>query len=134
MRFLLLALLPSIALAQDLRTQDEITVERILIDVTELVASLGGTTTGEHGDGRLRTPLLDRVWSGEELDRFAAIKRAFDPTNILNPGVKVPVAGQKAIDLVKYDPKLESLPAGARQALDIVERERAYARFRLDLL
>jgi len=109
-------------------------VERILIDVTELVASLGGTTTGEHGDGRLRTPLLDRVWSGEERDRFAAIKRAFDPTNILNPGVKVPAAGQKAIDLVKYDPKLESLPAGARQALDVVERERAYARFRLDLL
>jgi len=109
-------------------------VERILIDVTDLVASLGGTTTGEHGDGRLRTPLLDRVWSGEELDRFAAIKRAFDPGNILNPGVKVPSAGQKSIDLVKYDPRLESLPAGAQQALDVVERERAYARFRLDLL
>lgn len=109
-------------------------VERILIDVTDLVARLGGTTTGEHGDGRLRTPLLDRVWSGEELDRFAAIKCAFDPRNILNPGVKVPSAGQKAIDLVKYDPKLESLPAEARQALDVVERDRAYARFRLELL
>jgi FAD/FMN-containing dehydrogenase len=109
-------------------------VESILVEVTDLVASLGGTTTGEHGDGRLRTPLLDRVWSREEVDCFALVKRAFDPRNILNPGVKVPVAGQKAIDLVKYDPKLDSLPAGARRALDVVERERAYARFRLDLL
>lgn len=109
-------------------------VERILLEVTGLVASLGGTTTGEHGDGRLRTPLLDRVWSRGELECFALIKRAFDPKNILNPGVKVPTAGQKAIDLVKYDPELDALPAGARNALDVVERERAYARFRLDLL
>ena len=109
-------------------------VERILLEVTDLVAKLDGTTTGEHGDGRLRTPLLDRVWTREELDLFGLIKRAFDPKNILNPGVKVAAAGQRAIDLVKYDPKLDAPPALARQALDVVERERAYARFRLDLL
>jgi FAD/FMN-containing dehydrogenase len=109
-------------------------IERILLEVTGLVAGLGGTTTGEHGDGRLRTPLLDRTWSREELDRFALIKRAFDPTGILNPGVKVSEPGQRAIDLVKYDPELPVLPARARQALELVERERAYARFRLDLL
>ena len=33
-------------------------VERILDEVVALTASLGGTLTGEHGDGRLRTPLL----------------------------------------------------------------------------
>jgi FAD/FMN-containing dehydrogenase len=109
-------------------------VERILLDVTDLVVRLGGTLTGEHGDGRLRTPLLDRVWRREDLERFALIKNAFDPGNLLNPGVKVPLAGQKAVDLVKYDPGLASLPAAARAALDVVERERAYARFRLDLL
>jgi FAD/FMN-containing dehydrogenase len=109
-------------------------VERILMDVTALVARLGGTTTGEHGDGRLRTPLLDRIWSREELERFALVKRAFDPANIFNPGVKVPIAGQKAIDLVKYDPTLDALPPAAQKALEIVDRERAYARFRLDLL
>jgi len=109
-------------------------VERILIEGTNLVATLGGTSTGEHGDGRLRTPLLDRVWRRDELDRFGKIKRAFDPRNVLNPGVKIPKAGQKAIDLVKYDPNLDELPAGARRALEVVERERAYARLRLDLL
>ena len=35
-----------------------------------LAASLGGTLTGEHGDGRLRTPLLSRVWPAQALDAF----------------------------------------------------------------
>jgi FAD/FMN-containing dehydrogenase len=109
-------------------------VERILLEVTDLVARLDGTLTGEHGDGRLRTPLLDRVWTDEELKRFAVLKAAFDPSNRLNPGVKVPLPGQKAVDLVKYDPALPMLPAAARHALAVVERERAYARFRLELL
>jgi FAD/FMN-containing dehydrogenase len=109
-------------------------VERILREGTDLVARLGGTTTGEHGDGRLRTPLLDRVWSREEIELFALVKRAFDPKGLLNPGVKVPLAGQKALELVKYDPSLEGLPPRARNALDTLERDRAYARFRLDLL
>ena len=109
-------------------------VERILVETTDLVARLGGTISGEHGDGRLRTPLMDRVWSDEERRSFAAIKRAFDPDGILNPGVKVPLPNQRAIDVVKYDPSLDALPEDAARALAMVERERAYARFRLDLL
>ena len=109
-------------------------LERILLDVTALVAELGGTLSGEHGDGRLRTPLLDRVWPADALACFAAIKRAFDPRGLLNPGVKVPLEGQRAVDVVKYDPTLAAAPDAARRALDVVERERGYARFRLDLL
>src|SRR5207248_9388590 len=37
-------------------------VTRILNEVTDLVARLGGTITGVHGDGRLRTAVLERVW------------------------------------------------------------------------
>ena len=109
-------------------------VERILLETTELVSRLGGTTSGEHGDGRLRTPLLDRVWTPDALAQFAAVKRAFDPDGVLNPGVKVPLAGQRAVDVVKYDPSLAPAPPAAERALTIVERERGYARFRLDLL
>lgn len=109
-------------------------VEGILVDVTDLVAELGGTLTGEHGDGRLRTPLLDRIWQPEELHLFAAVKRAFDPANVLNPGVKVPLAGQRSVDVIKYDPEIAALPSAAAAALATVERERAYARHRLDLL
>jgi FAD/FMN-containing dehydrogenase len=109
---------------------------RILDEVTELVARLGGTPSGEHGDGRLRTPVLDRVWDPRARDEFRLIKRSFDPAGIFNPGVKVALDGTPApLDApVKYDPALPPLPAAARQALDHVERERAYAESRLAVL
>jgi FAD linked oxidases, C-terminal domain len=109
-------------------------VESILEEITSLVAQLRGTLAGEHGDGRLRSPLAARTWSGEAIELFAAVKGAFDPDGVFNPGVKVPLDGQLAIEDVKYDPSLAPLPADARDALDRVERERGYARFRLSLV
>jgi len=109
-------------------------VEGLLDEVTALVARLGGTITGEHGDGRLRAPLVPRVWNAGAVARFAAVKRAFDPEGILNPGAKVALEGQRAMTEVKYDPSLPPLPEPARAALARVERERAYARSRLALL
>jgi len=109
-------------------------VEQILDDVARLTASLGGTLAGEHGDGRLRAPLLDRVWSEGALDLFERVKRAFDPAGVLNPGAKVPLAGQRALDEIKYDPSLPPLPERARRALERVAGDRMYASFRLELL
>lgn len=109
-------------------------VARILDEVTGLAASLGGTLTGEHGDGRLRTPLMPRVWSDEARRRFAIVKRAFDPRGIFNPGVKVATGGEEALGAIKYDPELPPLVPRARAVLDRVEQERAYARSRLELL
>jgi hypothetical protein len=74
------------------------------------------------------------VWPRAALERFAAVKNAFDPESLLNPGAKVALPGERAVDRVKYDPALPSLPTAARAALNEVERGRAYARFRLDLL
>lgn len=109
---------------------------RIFDEVTELVARLGGTPSGEHGDGRLRTPVLDRLWDPRARAEFRLIKHSFDPAGIFNPGVKVPLDGAPtALDTpVKYDPTLPPLPAAARRALDRVERERAYSESRLAVL
>ena len=109
-------------------------VNDLLEEVTSLVASLSGTLAGEHGDGRLRAPLASRTWSHEAIALFADVKRAFDPEGVFNPGVKVPLARQAAIEEVKYDPSIEPLPTAARDALDAIERERGYARFRLSLV
>jgi FAD/FMN-containing dehydrogenase len=109
-------------------------VSRLLEDVVGLTIRLGGTLTGEHGDGRIRTPLLKRVWHKEAIRTFALVKNAFDPANIFNPGVKVPVKDQKALGEIKYDPALPPLPERARAALDDVVRSRAYDRFRLSLI
>lgn len=109
-------------------------VAGLLEDVVALTARLGGTLTGEHGDGRIRTPLLHRVWHKDALRAFSLVKKAFDPNNIFNPGVKIPLPGQSAIGDIKYDPALSPLPAAARSALDNLVAERAYNRFRLSLI
>ena len=114
-------------------------VDALLDEVSALTGALGGTLAGEHGDGRLRTPFGARTWGAEARALFAAVKAACDPSGVLNPGVKVPVAGegpQAAMQLgaIKYDPTLAVLPPRAARALAHVGAARAYARFRLALL
>jgi FAD/FMN-containing dehydrogenase len=110
------------------------TIEGLLDDVVALTSRLGGTLSGEHGDGRLRAPLLPEVRRAEEIDLFGLVKSCFDPDGVLNPGVKVPLRGQCAITDVKYDPALAALPKPARLALEFVSAERAYATPRLSLI
>ena len=109
-------------------------VAGLLEDVVALTARLGGTLTGEHGDGRLRTPLLKRVWHKDAVRVFGLVKKAFDPANIFNPGVKVPLPKQQPLEDIKYDPALPALPAEARAALDSIVKARAYDQFRLSLI
>ena len=57
--------------------------------VYELVMQEGGTTTGEHNDGIIRTPYLPMLFGTEMAILFQKTKNIFDPQNILNPGKKV---------------------------------------------
>lgn len=54
-----------------------------------VVASFGGSLSGEHGDGRARSELLPTIFTPEILEAFADFKRAFDPDGRFNPGVIV---------------------------------------------
>ncbi|HUX80854.1 MAG TPA: FAD-binding oxidoreductase [Candidatus Paceibacterota bacterium] len=58
-------------------------------EVYKLVISVGGTTTGEHNDGIIRTPYLPMLFGPEMITLFEKTKKTFDPLNILNPGKKV---------------------------------------------
>ena len=58
-------------------------------DAADLVAGFGGSLSGEHGDGRARSELLPKMYSPDALKLFGSIKKAFDPSNLLNPGVLV---------------------------------------------
>ncbi len=57
--------------------------------IYELVIKEGGTTTGEHNDGIIRTPYLPMLFGSEMIALFERTKKIFDPLNILNPGKKV---------------------------------------------
>lgn len=60
---------------------------RFLVEAARLCAAHGGSVSGEHGDGRARSEMLRYMYSPELLDLFAQVKAAFDPHNLLNPGV-----------------------------------------------
>ncbi|MEU4479024.1 FAD-linked oxidase C-terminal domain-containing protein [Micromonospora sp. NPDC023966] len=55
----------------------------------DLVASYGGSLSGEHGDGRARSELLTRMYTPEVIGLFGQVKALFDPENALNPGIVV---------------------------------------------
>ena len=61
-------------------------VDTIASEVYDLAISLGGTFSGEHGDGFVRTPFLERLYGSEVYDLFRTVKNTFDPHNMLNPG------------------------------------------------
>ena len=58
--------------------------------VFDLVLSLGGSLSGEHGIGWVKREFVGRELDSTSLRLMAAIKRQFDPDNILNPGVGLP--------------------------------------------
>ena len=60
-----------------------------LEDAAALVASHGGTLSGEHGDGRARSELLPAMYSPAALALFGQVKAVLDPDDVLNPGVLV---------------------------------------------
>jgi FAD/FMN-containing dehydrogenase/Fe-S oxidoreductase len=60
--------------------------EGIAAEVADLVLKYGGALSGEHGDGLVRSPFQEKMFGPVLYDDFRAIKRTFDPLNILNPG------------------------------------------------
>jgi FAD/FMN-containing dehydrogenase/Fe-S oxidoreductase len=66
-------------------------------DVYELAAAMGGSPTGEHGDGRLRTAFL-HLFYGEVTSLFREVKEIFDPKGIMNPGDKIAGDDDYALD------------------------------------
>lgn len=57
--------------------------------VYRLVMEHGGTTTGEHNDGIIRTPYLAQLFGEDVNALFKKTKHIFDPQGIFNPGKKV---------------------------------------------
>src|SRR5215472_1357849 len=64
--------------------------------ILELCVAVGGTITGEHGVGREKINQMCAQFSPDEIAAFAAIKAAFDPSGLLNPGKAVPTLARCA--------------------------------------
>ncbi len=75
-------------------------LEGLMASVTDLVRDWGGDHSGEHGEGLARTEWNERLFGTELYQELRAIKAAFDPANLLNPG-KV-VEGPRTIDNMRF--------------------------------
>lgn len=84
-------------------------VFRIIDDYYNLVIDLGGSTSGEHGDGRLRAPYLPKLYGQQVYELFRKIKAIFDPYNTLNPGVKIDVSIEDIKPLLRDEYSLNHL-------------------------
>ncbi|HKJ71678.1 MAG TPA: FAD-linked oxidase C-terminal domain-containing protein [Gammaproteobacteria bacterium] len=60
------------------------------LEILQLCVDKGGTITGEHGVGVEKLDAMCGQFAGPELARFHAVKAAFDPEGLLNPGKAVP--------------------------------------------
>lgn len=58
----------------------------IAVEVADLARACGGIMSGEHGDGRVRGPLLERFFGPALMRAFREVKALFDPRGLLNPG------------------------------------------------
>lgn len=58
--------------------------------ILELCVAVGGSITGEHGVGREKINQMCAQFNADELTLFHAVKHAFDPLGLLNPGKNIP--------------------------------------------
>lgn len=82
---------------------------RLMDEYYQMVVSLGGSISAEHGDGRLRGPFLQAQYGPEVYALFQKVKQIFDPYNILNPGVKVNVTADDIKPLLRKNYSLGHL-------------------------
>lgn len=109
-------------------------LDKCLRDASALQLALGGTVSGEHGDGRLRAPFLERLFGGTYMDACRRVKQAWDPRGILNPGVKLVAGGWSLVaDQLKVGAGAPLLPPGIPELLRDIERDARWDEDRLAL-
>lgn len=82
---------------------------RVVDEYYNLVIALGGSTSAQNNDGRLRGPYLEKLYGPEVYQLFEKIKSVFDPYNILNPGVKTAVSIEDVKPMLRNSYSLDNL-------------------------
>ncbi len=81
-------------------------VRGMAAEIFDLVLEFEGAISSEHGDGRARSPFLERVFGPLLMQAFREFKGAFDPKNLMNPGNIV--ASPAVTDHLRYGPEYKT--------------------------
>lgn len=99
--------------ALDLRDGDDVErLRAIAVDAFALAGELGGSHSGEHGDGWIRSEFLEPMLGARLVSAFGEIKRRFDPDDRLNPGkiVDPPRMNEPSLLRARYGLETRKLP------------------------
>ncbi len=91
------------------KTSERQKVFKIIDEYYRMVISLGGSTSGEHSDGRLRAPYLKELYGDAMYEILQKTKHIFDPYGTLNPGVKIDVKLKDIVPLLRTEYSMEHL-------------------------
>ena len=105
----------------------------LFADAADLLVRLGGTPSGEHGDGRLRAGLVERFYGAEVVALFRDLKRTYDPLGIFNPGVILPATDWEPLADLKVGPDAAPIPDDIAARLREIERTAGWSVPKLDL-
>lgn len=81
-------------LADSQNKQEMMRVEKAVVEIFEAALALGGTLSGEHGIGNMKSSFMEMELGAEELDMMKRIRDVWDPHNIMNPGKIFPEVNQ----------------------------------------
>lgn len=95
---------------------DRTIMQAIAVETADLAKELGGVMSGEHGDGRVRGPLLERFYGHEIMRAFRDVKTIFDPRNLLNPGN---IVEPRAIESISQKLRVEPAPGRVPHAPEV---------------
>ncbi len=99
-------------------------MQRLASDVAALVSRYDGALSGEHGDGRVRSPFLEQYFGPRICEAFRAIKRLFDPQGLMNPGnITAPTA---MVDHLRVKPHEDMVTVPFERTYFNYEREHGF--------
>lgn len=82
---------------------------RLYDEYYKLVIAIGGTTTAQQNDGRIRAPLLTQLFGEDIYALFQKTKQIFDPYGTLNAGVKIGTTMEQLRPLLRSEYSLKNL-------------------------
>lgn len=90
--------------------------------ITEMALRYGGVLTGEHGVGSEKRKWMTKAYGPAELRAMWAVKRAFDPRELLNPGKVLPdEADIQSVEQLSFAGRLPNVQAGQLSAVSADE-------------
>ncbi|HSX41628.1 MAG TPA: FAD-binding oxidoreductase [Candidatus Saccharimonadales bacterium] len=91
------------------KVKDRKKVFEVMDDYYNMVIKMGGSTCGEHNDGLLRAPYLEKLYGKEMYDLFLEVKKICDPKGIFNPRIKLNVTKKDLEPLLRHEYSMKHL-------------------------